>query len=304
MINEDWLSGDFMIDNGRRTLWIAELNILKKLLEVAEKYDILIYPFYGTLLGAVRHGGFIPWDDDLDVAITREDYIRLCSIADKEFGYPFFFQNAMTDQNYYFQYARLRRTDMTGIVLEFSEHIYNNGLFIDIFVLDNVCGLKSAERIWKKSRKLTSILRNYHFLVSKKWFVKLFKPYFWFMSKINSYDYYYNKLVKIYSSDSLKCKGKFLCSFSSKKASREIFESAGFEITSEVIFENIILKAPSNYQAILTSLYGDYMTPPNIKERGIWHEGIAIFDASISFLNYYKKNYKQFSKALNEYEKK
>lgn len=78
-------------------MWAVELHMLEAFDEVCKKYGLTYYVDFGTLLGAVRHQGFIPWDDDIDVVMFRDDYERFQAIAPYEFLELYFFQNSYTD---------------------------------------------------------------------------------------------------------------------------------------------------------------------------------------------------------------
>lgn len=91
---------DYFISSEMKKVWQVELILLKKLLEVCEKYNLKVFAEGGTLLGAIRERGFIPWDDDIDVAMLREDYDKLQDIALNEFKAPYFFQSGYTDESY------------------------------------------------------------------------------------------------------------------------------------------------------------------------------------------------------------
>lgn len=86
-----------------------ELEILKKIDEVCKKHNIKYWIDSGTLLGAVRHKGFIPWDDDIDIAMLREDYEKFLKVAQKDFGNEYFLQTKNTDKKYPLFYAKVRK---------------------------------------------------------------------------------------------------------------------------------------------------------------------------------------------------
>ena len=83
----------FLVDKKRKQVWAVELDLFAKFISVCNKYQLKYYADAGTLLGAVRHNGFIPWDDDMDFVMFRDDYDKLCDIGEKEFEYPYFFNN-------------------------------------------------------------------------------------------------------------------------------------------------------------------------------------------------------------------
>ena len=89
---DEEIRDDYVVSSQMKQVWAVELDLLNKILEVCKKYNIKIIASGGTLLGAVRHKGFIPWDDDIDLMMMRDQYDKLCDVAEKEFKYPYFFQ--------------------------------------------------------------------------------------------------------------------------------------------------------------------------------------------------------------------
>ena len=120
--------------------WAVMMDLLMELDRVCRKYNIRYFIAEGTILGAVRHGGFIPWDDDIDCCITRSEYNKLCKVAPKAFKHPYFFQTEYNDPGSIRGHAQLRNSLTTGMLKNEIPYKYkfNQGLFIDIFVLDHV----------------------------------------------------------------------------------------------------------------------------------------------------------------------
>ena len=131
------------ISANRKRLWAVQLDLLIEFDRVCKANDIKYTLDAGTLLGAARHKGFIPWDDDVDVAMLREEYEKLDRIASKEFKEPYFWQTFRTDPDHGRGFARLRnsstsyirKVDLNG---ERSFFSHNQGVFIDIFISDKV----------------------------------------------------------------------------------------------------------------------------------------------------------------------
>ena len=130
------IRSDFLVDEKRKKVWAVELEMLEKLDEVCKNHDITYWVFYGTLLGAVRHKGFVPWDDDIDVVMFRNDYERFQTVAPHEFQEPYFFQNSYTDRRIW-ALSKIRDSRTTGIEFR-GLRDFHQGIFIDIFPLDSV----------------------------------------------------------------------------------------------------------------------------------------------------------------------
>ena len=125
----------YLISAKMKKVWAVEMELLKKLLEVCEKYHLRIWAEGGTLLGTIRHHGYIPWDDDIDMAMLREDYDKLQAIAKEEFKTPYFFQSGYTDL-FPNGLSRIRKDGTAAIMDQAINRNYHQGIFIDIFPLD------------------------------------------------------------------------------------------------------------------------------------------------------------------------
>lgn len=119
-----------------RQLQLTELEILKEFVRICDKYGLRYYLVGGTLLGAVRHQGFIPWDDDIDVAMMRADYERFAEICQEELDSQYFYQSPETDPYYFLTYAKIRKNNTEIYEERFRNSKFHKGIFIDIFPLD------------------------------------------------------------------------------------------------------------------------------------------------------------------------
>ena len=117
-------------------LQACELDILTELDRVCRKNGLRYFLAGGTLLGAVRHGGFIPWDDDVDIAMPREDYDKLPACCEKDLDGAYYFQDYRTDPAYYLPYAKIRKNDTFFYEERFRNSGFHKGVFIDIFPID------------------------------------------------------------------------------------------------------------------------------------------------------------------------
>jgi len=143
---------DYLITKQMKEVWGVEIDLFYEFDRVCRKYNIEYFASGGTLLGAIRHKGFIPWDDDIDIMMFRDQYDKLCSVADKEFKHPYFFQIQRTDPGSLYFHAKLRNSNTTAIIKSQSCFCksFNNGIFLDIFPMDNVPEDKNEFELQKK----------------------------------------------------------------------------------------------------------------------------------------------------------
>lgn len=283
---------DYLVSTKMKKIWAVELDLLNELLKVCQKHDIKIYAFAGTLLGAIRHNGFIPWDDDMDVCMLREDYNKLLQVAEKEFTHPYFFQTALTDKAYFIGYARLRNSDTTGIIKYNKSSNYNNGIFIDIFVMD---GYVEDEVLLKKQllkRDLLEKLLNSYYadLTTRKGIKKIGVS---MLKMFGRTCFSYEKLFALYNhnlSQYTRDGGRVsLMTHSPFFVKRYWCNINDLREVSYVEFENIKLPIPQNYNAVLRNSYGDYMQFPPIEERGVWHGDVITYDPDIPYSVYLRQ---------------
>lgn len=147
------LRDGYLVTEDVKKLWAIQLDLLNELIDVCKRNDLKVFVDSGTLLGTIRHKGFIPWDNDVDVIMLRPDYEKLCKIAKKEFKKPYFLQTMYNDKGYAHLHAKLRNSATTGIMKVEAESgiSYNQGIYIDVFVLDYVPN-EGEDRASKKER--------------------------------------------------------------------------------------------------------------------------------------------------------
>ena len=287
---------DYLITQKAKKVWAVELDLLNELIRVCKKYDIKVTLFAGTLLGAIRHKGIIPWDDDIDVCLTREEYDKLCKVAPIEFRQPYFFQNNESDPQYLFGYSRLRNSLTTGYIVGYDSPNYNNGIYIDVFVMDGYVDKDSLlKKQLRKKRELELLAELYKRNVfSQKPFKRIVKKMLISVfSPIISMFISYEKIVKKYE-DNLQI-------YNNEAANVSLITHNLFFIrkywcnkkdlmdVTYVPFENLMVPVPSRYDAMLTHMYGNYMEFPPAEKRGAWHEGILELDPDIPYQDYLKK---------------
>ena len=151
------------------------VEILDYIVAICEEHKLTYMLLYGTFLGAHRHGGFIPWDDDLDIAMPRDDYEKLIKILNKKKSELYELQYEKNEKKYYLQFVKIRKKGTTFIE-EIAKGMYdNNGIFIDIIPLDFA---KDKNSFTHKMRLLiTTYLKHILRYSSYKGF-RLFRLYF------------------------------------------------------------------------------------------------------------------------------
>ena len=116
-----------------RKLQLTEIEVLDEIVRICKKHKLQYFLLAGTCLGAVRHSGFIPWDDDIDIGMPREDYEKFLNIALDELDEKYFLQYYKTDENYYLGFAKVRKNNTSFITKGFEKKKGHQGFFVDIF---------------------------------------------------------------------------------------------------------------------------------------------------------------------------
>lgn len=270
-----------------KKIWAVELDLLAELDRVCSKNGIKYQVFAGTLLGAVRHKGMIPWDDDIDVAMSREDWSRLCAVANDEFRAPYFFQTALTDRKRYIPHSRLRNSATTGIVSGARVPDYNNGIFIDILPLDGLpdskLGIMFQDAFLKIATKLCTSYYgggNAHGAV-RKLFAYSICPFLHVMP-YSFYVWLHNYIASLWSR---KCHYVGLV-YSFAFGKKYQLRKCDLGSLTKMPFENLLVPVPADFDMVLTAIYGDYHKFPPKEERGAWHEGKIFFDPEKPYVSY------------------
>jgi lipopolysaccharide cholinephosphotransferase len=257
----------------------VNLEIFDYFRDVCKKLNIKYILLAGSTLGAVRHKGFIPWDDDLDVGILRSDYDRLLdylmNTAEKS---PFFLQCYNTDKNYAHGYAKILKK---GTYIEentIPNVLARRGIFIDIFPLDNYPenGRKKLDSVLLKLTNIelhTRMKYNENVPLQKKIIHKIISAMFIF---VNS-----DKLVKLREKIATKYgnKTRYVVNlFTTYDLKKELIERRYVENPKSILFEGRNVYIQANWQEYLTNLYGNYKKLPPKDKRINSHLKKVIFN--------------------------
>ena len=238
-----------------------ELDILDFVHETCRKYGISYMLDYGTLLGAVRHKGFIPWDDDVDIAMKRKDYNRFLEVMARNPSPRFKIITSDTDRHYYYEFAKIvdvrTRLQENGI-LNSSEM----GVWVDIFPKDN---MPSYHRVVKPIFTLTRLFRIFS-VFSKfpdhhsKWWYPI-----WLVARFTGprpYVQMNKMLTKVCSKENSDLMGSWI-----HLHIKYVWNSSMFNDLTTLEFEGKQYNVPVQWDAYLKDLYGDYMKLPPENQR-------------------------------------
>lgn len=248
----------------------VEIEILDEIVKVCKKYDIKYSILFGTLLGAVRHKGFIPWDDDLDIGMTPEDYLKFLEVAPKELGKDFYLDDVKYNKNYYLWFAKVKKKN-TIFVEDASRHMkkIDKAIFVDVFPFVNVD---------EKDKNYIKKFKKFHFLQMM------------ICAKNNMYNTFNGKILKVLSLpfsthyltnkqkdlvfENKNSNSKYLACFGVLKI-KNIFERSELFPLKEITFENRKYSCVKNADLYLKTVYGDYMQLPP-EDKRVAHYPVAI----------------------------
>lgn len=272
-------------------LKVIELNILKDVASFCENYHLRYYLCGGTLLGAIRHKGFIPWDDDIDIIMPRPDYMQFNKMYNERQS-PYRVNSLLTDKHWYSTFAEVEDVRTIKVYNGFNQHEIH-GVNIDIFPMDGSPDDEfERKRFWAINNTLARIatLSFQKFKVSKHFadqdkkrtnaktairtlvkfsaipFARCLKPLNlnWVVTKrAMKYDVDHSEYIGV--------------STFPHYGYRECVHAAGFLPIKKRLFEGRLYNTPENYDEYLSNLYADYMTPPSVPSQKTHHDFSAFW---------------------------
>jgi lipopolysaccharide cholinephosphotransferase len=268
-----------------RKLQLTELMILKEFIKICETHGLRYYVCGGTCLGAVRHGGFIPWDDDMDVAMPREDYKKFLEIAPKVISRdyivftfdPFPADNLASSVNPWIQifYAN-KNLIMSHATINAAVKVRRNYPYLDVFPLDGLPDSKWLRAFHSRLSLMKRMCYYMHFFkevvdqrrIDRPWYERLI---IWFCNRVDV-EHLFNPEKRLAAADKMLEKYSFYkqrwcCILWGGYKLKDIYPTDFFGDGVKLKFEDIEVTAPQNYDGYLKSIYGDYMALPPIDKR-------------------------------------
>ena len=247
------------------------------------EHSLRYYVIGGTMLGAVRHKGFIPWDDDIDVGMPREDYDRLCSLLRKEKA-PYVLETP-EDGAKDFPYLYGKLYDPTTTMVEKKRKTVVRGIFLDIFPLDGLGNSEEAKNLHYK--KIKSLIDLHLTMVcalrkGRSWkknaavlLARLIPGFILSPRKVAAK---LEALRRQYTFDG----SAYISNTAGAWGAKENFPREVFGTPTLYAFEDMEVFGPEQFDAYLSGMYGDYMTPPP-KEKQVSHHDFISYDLNKSY---------------------
>lgn len=254
-----------------REIQSVSLEILKQIADLCEELNLRYSLSYGTLLGAVRHHGYIPWDDDVDIMMPRPDYEKLLDYLSTHKLPHLTLFNPETCPAYPYMISRVS-DDRYYIDME-NEDDYGMGIFIDIYPFDGLGQTKKeAVSFGLKGDRLSSFCyqaTRKHFAIetTTSTFRKIIKLPVFLVSKCIGKDFFQKKLEKLAGVKDYDTSEYVGCVVWLSGGENEIFPRKWLDETIFMPFENYMFRVPKEYDCFLRYKYGDYMQLPPEKDR-------------------------------------
>lgn len=272
-----------VIPSYMKKLHEIECEMLEEFINICNVYKLRYYAISGTALGAVRHNGFIPWDDDLDIGMPRKDYDKFLEVAQQHLSKHLFLQTYDTEYGCPRFFAKIRNSNTTFIEVGAHKDTRNRGLYIDVFPLDGFPSNKSQAKKCKKAIKVFDYCINYvytPFVLRKVIFKsdgikKIAKRIFgWYLmhTKYRGYD-----IQQLNSAKEEMCRKfdyddcEYICSYGGVYGDKEIIPKSFMGDGVSVKFENFDMTIPEKYDEYLRHFYNDYLQFPPEEKRSVGH---------------------------------
>ena len=241
-----------------------EVDILKDIDRVCRKNEIKYSLAFGTLIGAIRHKGFIPWDDDIDIIMTRENYEKFINIYEHEKNVSYSLLTHETNMSYYNQFIKVV-DKKTRVIEKNLRKIEEMGVWVDIFPVDNINSRFLNFRLKKINFFQEGLHKSKGDITYSKGNLlkKILKKYIF----ISHMEFWYYKTLKQVKKENENERNDLSGVLLTDYPVKYLFEKSLFQEYIEVDFENCKFMAIKEYDKKLRKIYGDYMRIPPVEKR-------------------------------------
>lgn len=245
-----------------------ELDIFRKVIEICERHKLRYIVDYGSLIGIVRHGGFIPWDDDIDVSMPRPDYEKFRQAFEEEVPADSEFE-LRTGMRANIAIPYIQVVNKNTVTLKKGRRdAFAQAVWVDVFPIDGAGnGGRDLEKVYRKYWKKISASRK--IFGRKKPFLnplKRIRQYYWHVIRLSSLEKIISDAEQIMQTFDYDCSEKVFC-YSTIYGTKEKNDKKYYEKRIDMEFEGIPCKVPKEYDEKLKGIYGDYKILPDKNER-------------------------------------
>lgn len=267
----------------------VELDILKSVIAACDRLNIKYYLVCGSALGAVKYNGFIPWDDDVDIALTREDYNIFVRCAQDYLPENLFLQTDDTDTEYFQIFCKVRNSNTTFIEKTVKNYDINHGVYIDVFPLDGYPEKQREMTALERRKKLLrlKLLCAYQPQKNSKFKTRLFVK----VGKILGYARRKKKYAKAMTaaiSQYSTATSKIWCNHGNWQGKLEYAPREQYGDGEWTTFEGMRVRIPAKYDEYLTQKYGNWRADLPLEQQ-VGHHYAEVIDSNRSFANYVVK---------------
>lgn len=263
-----------------------EFELLKCFIEICEKLELTYYLVCGSALGAVKYKGFIPWDDDVDVALPREDYEIFCKKAGDLLPEGLFLQTYKTDPEYPHIFAKIRNSNTAYFEKSVAKFKINHGVYIDVFPLDGYPTNRAAQRKIEIKKVFYDLLLSSNFESDCTLKVKILRRIFRFFGVHKKTAKIVARFEKMISSYPAKT-SEIWCNHGNWQGKLEYSPKEHYGDGAVMEFEGIKVSVPQKYDEYLTQKYGDWRADLP-EEQKVGHHFYSVMDLNKSYTEYIK----------------
>lgn len=284
-----------VVTTKQKKIWAVELDLLCEFMRVCEKYQLRWFISYGSLIGTIRHHGFIPWDNDIDINMPREDFRKLCGVAENEFLYPYFLQTPISEQGRYFtNMCKFCNSETTGASEQEWLQGINGGLYLDIFILDDIPDDdRMVQKMFDYKHHLSHLARFLSPYPRKNKGLGIIKHWIWILLWKTKYHSCKGdgifRLLDQHFGINLGKEYRRMCALEQTFDRSIRFDKTLWQETLWMDFEFVKVAVPNGFDWILYDHYGDYMQLPPVEQR-VNHEYLEL-EPDIPYKEYFSKKY-------------